>query len=117
MSKFMLLIHSDPAAGNDVDETAMMGEYWAYTQDLMAAGALVAGDPLQGVETAKTVGKGSVTDGPFAETAEQLGGYYIIDVPSIDDAVEWASKVPNVAHDYGHVEVRPLFELPPEMAP
>ena len=100
MSKHMLLIYSEPAAWqtlSEADQGAVNGEYGAYTEEMVAAGAFEAGDPLQGIETAKTVAPdGVVTDGPFADVAEHLGGFYVVDVPSIDEACEWAAKNPAV---------------------
>jgi hypothetical protein len=88
----------------------------AYTEELQKAGALRAGDALQDVSTATTVrlqdGERMLTDGPFAETKEVLGGYYLVDVPDLDSAIEWAAKMPNLG--YGSVEVRPIMEIPPQ---
>ncbi len=116
--KYMLLLYSADNAGPEMgspEQAAEMQAWFAYTEALVSAGALVAGDPLQGTDTATTVrvreGQLSVTDGPFAETKEMLGGYYLIDVPDLDAALEWAAKVPLAP--YGSVEVRPLMELPP----
>ena len=86
----------------------------AYTQSLGEAGVLVAGDALDGIDTATTVrergGETVLTDGPFAETKEILGGYYLIDVPDLDAALKWAAQVPNAP--YGSVEVRPVMVFP-----
>ncbi|HEC10653.1 MAG TPA: YciI family protein [Acidimicrobiales bacterium] len=116
--KYMLLLYSAENAGPEMgspEQAAEMQAWFAYTEALVSAGALVAGDPLQGVDTATTVrvrdGETSMTDGPFAETKEMLGGYYLIDVPDLDTALDWAAKVPLAP--YGSVEVRPLMELPP----
>jgi hypothetical protein len=77
---------------------------------------MVAGDGLEGVDTATTVrerdGETVFTDGPFAETKEILGGYYLIDVPDLDAALKWAARVPNVS--FGSVEVRPVMVFPEE---
>jgi hypothetical protein len=105
--KYLLLIYTDPT----IEDVADMDTWTAYTEALGQSGALLGGDGLQGPETATTVrvrdGGTLHTDGPFAETKEVLGGYYAIDVPSIDEAIAWASKMPNVA--YGSVEVRPVM--------
>jgi hypothetical protein len=86
-------------------------DWTVYTRALHEAGVLVAGSALLGVEAATTVrvrdGKRLVSDGPFAETTEQLAGYYLIDVADLDAAIGWAAKVPNVR--WGSVEVRPLM--------
>ena len=116
--KYLLLIYGDEAAGNERygqmsedERNEMMGRWFSYTEELQSAGVHVAGEGLQGTETAKTVkGNGSgtlVTDGPFAETKEQLGGFYLVDVPGEAEALEWAQKMPNLPH--GSVEVRPVM--------
>jgi hypothetical protein len=111
--QYMLLIYDDETTWQGLSEdvrNAVYGEYVAYTDELRKAGAYVAGDALQPVGTATTVrlraGEQLVTDGPFAETKERLGGYYLVDVDSIDEAVEWAAKIP--AARYGSIEVRPI---------
>jgi hypothetical protein len=110
--QYMLLIYA-PAEGGPAPEqlAAEHGAWMQYTQDLQEAGILRAGDGLQGVETASTVrvrdGETLITDGPFAETKELLGGYYVVDVPDLDAALAWAAKIPNVT--YGSVEVRPVM--------
>lgn len=114
--KYMLLIYNDPTTwSNDpADGEKMMGEYMAFTQAIVDSGELVAGDPLQGVDTATTVrvrdGHVATTDGPYAETKEHLGGYYIVDVKDLDRAIEVAALIPG-AKD-GSIEVRPLMEIP-----
>ena len=114
--KYMLLIYSDPSAREGVDEAAsatIMGEYFAFSQSIVESGEMVAGDPLQGLETAHTVtvrgGSTIVTDGPFAETKEVLGGYYIVDVVSADRAHELAAQIPDART--GKIEVRPIMEI------
>jgi hypothetical protein len=106
--QYMLLIYTPVDGTPDQAEPAAWGR---YSQQLQESGAMVAGSGLQGLETATTVrvrdGESLVTDGPFAETKEMLGGYYLIDVPDLDAALAWAAKVPNVG--YGSVEVRPLL--------
>src|SRR4051812_30238310 len=113
MSQYMLLIYDDPSVWESMSEeesNAVMGEYFAYTQELRDAGAYVAGDALHPTETAKTVrvrdGERLTTDGPFAETKEALGGYYLIDVETDEEAQEWAAKIPSAR--YGTIEVRPI---------
>jgi hypothetical protein len=111
--EYLILIYGDERAFGsvpDVQLKAMYKEYGTYTQDLTKAGIMRAGSELKPVATATTVrvrgGKVLSTDGPFAETKEQLGGYYLIDVPDLDDAVKWAGKCPGAKT--GSVEVRPL---------
>ena len=112
----MLLIYNAPGSepgSTPAEEEAEMGKWFTYTEALAKAGALLAGDPLQGVEVATSVrvrnSKRLVTDGPFAETKEQLSGYYMIECADLDAALEWASQVP--AAFYGTIEVRPVMEM------
>ncbi len=114
--RYMLLLYSADDAGptpGTPEHAAEMQEWFAYTQQLQEAGALISGEPLHGTDTATTVqirdGKTLSTDGPFAETKETLGGFYMIDVDNIDQATEWAAKIPLAP--YGSVEVRPIMEL------
>jgi hypothetical protein len=99
---------------SEADMAALMGEYQAFTESIKASGNYIGGEALHPTSTASTVrvrdGKRATTDGPFAETKEQLGGYYIIDVPSVDEAVKWAAKIPSA--NGGAVEIRPLDANP-----
>jgi hypothetical protein len=105
--QYMLLIHFPV----DEDLKATPEAWNAYTTQLMESGAMVSGAGLQGGETATTVrvrdGETLVTDGPFAETKELLGGYYVIEVADLDAALGWAAKMPNI--ETGSVEVRPVM--------
>lgn len=89
-----------------------MGAYMAFTQSLIEAGKFVAGSELHPTPTARAVtvrnGAASVADGPYVDTKEQLGGYYLIEVASLDEAAEWAAKCPGARH--GGIEVRPVVE-------
>ena len=91
-----------------------MAAYMAYAEALTKAGALTDSGRLQATSTATTVrtvnGKPQVLDGPYADTKEQLGGYFIIDVADLDAALAWAARCP--AADHGVVEVRPLWSIP-----
>lgn len=115
---YMLLIYSDPAgapAENSPEAFAEFQEWMAYGGALREAGVWISGDPLQSVATATTVRAGEdgeplFVDGPFAETKEILGGYYVIDVPDLDRALGWAGRCPIVGR--GSVEVRPLQPVP-----
>lgn len=113
--QYMLLIYGDESqyAGMENNPEAMKQMYAAYTQygsDMKTAGVLRGGAELKPVATATTVrlknGKTVTTDGPFAETKEQLGGYYTIDVPNLDEAVRWAARCPGAQG--GSIEVRPV---------
>ena len=114
MPQYMMLIYGPADGGPGPEELAAEFPRWAqFTQELKDAGLLVAGDPLQGVEVATTVrvrdGETQITDGPFAETKENLGGYYLVEAPDLDTVLEYAARVPNV--HYGSIEVRPLMDL------
>jgi hypothetical protein len=114
--KYMLLIYRNEAemlgAGKAELEQAM-GAYIAYTEALKKAGILVGGERLQPSTAATSVrvadGKSKVLDGPYAETKEQLGGYYMIEVPDLDAALSWASRCPGAS--LGTIEVRPLWVM------
>ena len=92
----------------------VMNEYWAYTAMLNGRGANLGGEALQPVQTATTVrvrdGKTLVTDGPFAETKEALGGFYLVEAKDLDEALEFAAACPGAKE--GSVEVRPIWEVP-----
>src|SRR4051794_38163553 len=106
-----LMLLSLPADAGDSPDAPQPEDWNAYTQALVEAGIMVSGAGLQGVETATTVqvrnGERLLIDGPFADTKEHLLGFYVIDVPDLDTALEWAAKVPNVRS--GSVEVRPIL--------
>ena len=112
--QFALLIFESPqafAARNNNDDTdTYLGAWRAYHKALVEAGVYVGGNPLQAPETGTTVrlkdGKRHVQDGPFADTKEQLGGFTILELPSLDEALEWAARCP--AASIGAVEVRPV---------
>lgn len=117
--KYMLLIYGEEGAEgplSDAEREAMMGEWFAFTQRIVDSGEMIAGDPLQEVATATTVavrdGATIVTDGPFAETKEVLGGYYLVDVDSLERAQELGAQLPSAK--FGRTEIRPLMELPPQ---
>jgi hypothetical protein len=113
MAQYMLLIYDDPSVWQSMGEdelNAVYGEYDAYTKQLREAGAFVAGDALASTDTAKSVrlreGERLTTDGPFAETKEALGGYYLIEAETDEEALDWAAKIPSAR--YGTIEVRPI---------
>ncbi len=114
--KYMLLIYGDPAAGpseGSEEERAEYAEWFKVTEEMEQAGVHVDGSALHPAQAATTLrlrdGERVLTDGPFAETKESLGGYYILDVPDLDAALEWAAKMPNAG--YGSIEVRPVMEF------
>jgi hypothetical protein len=111
----MLTIFTDESGMTDatpqqIQET--MAAYGAFGQEIEAAGAFVAGEGLQPTATATTVrvrdGERLLTDGPFVETKEQLGGFYLLDCKDLDEALGWAAKIPGAQH--GAVEVRPVMD-------
>jgi hypothetical protein len=117
--QYMLLIYDNEATWETMPEDEqqnVMREYFQYTEELKSSGKYVAGDALQPIATAKSVrlrdGETTTTDGPFAETKEVLGGYYLVDVDSDDEALEWAAKIPSAR--FGTIEVRPIVVFPAE---
>lgn len=115
--KYMLLIYTPEPAEPPTDEQGrqIMDAYVAYEKAVSDAGVRLGSDALQGTETATTVSVGAggdrtVTDGPFAETREVLGGYYLLDVPDLDAAIDWAARCPGSQYG-GKVEVRPIMEF------
>ena len=118
--EYLLLIYNSEKewAAMPPDEMGKIyGEYMAFTKAITDSGHWIGGKPLQPVSTATTVrvrsGKRTVTDGPFAETKEQLGGYYLVEAKDLDEATEIASRIPGAK--YGSIEVRPIqiFGPPP----
>ena len=113
--RYLLLIYGEESTGapDPAEAEKVMNEYWAYTDAIAKAGVSQGGEALQDSKTATTVrvkdDERVVTDGPFAETREVLGGFYLIDVPDLDAAIDWAAKCPGAK--YGSVEVRPIMEF------
>jgi len=111
--KYMLLIYGDEQLLDEAKRQACYGESTQLANDLHTSGHFLGASPLHSVATATSVrlrdGKRLVTDGPFAETREQLGGYYLIDAADLDDAIAIAARIPGAR--WGTVEVRPLVEL------
>ena len=112
--QYMLLIYGDQSQWGSMSEEEMgqvMQAYGTFTQELQDSGAMVAGDALQRTDTATTVrvrnDETLTTDGPFAETKEQLGGFYLLECDSLDEAIDWAAKIPGAST--GSVEVRPVM--------
>ncbi len=114
--KYLCLIYDEEktvAAMSREETDAFMGEYFAFTGGIKASGHYLAGEALQPVETATTVrvrgGRVSTTDGPFAETKEQLGGFYLIEARDLNDAIQVAAKIPSAR--IGSIEVRPVVDF------
>lgn len=115
--KYALLIYAAEKEFAEMPKDAQGGvynEYWAYSGELKKSGKMVSCEPLDPTSTATTVrvrnGKTIPTDGPFADTKEQLGGIYVVDVKDLNEAIAWASKIPDART--GCVEIRPLMNLP-----
>jgi len=117
MPQYMLLIYEDTATAPDRDsEQAQQefAEYGTFTEDINKRGLFVSGAPLQTTDTATTVrvngaGDAVLSDGPFADTKEWLAGYYMLECPDLDTAVEQAARIPAARH--GAIEVRPVMDL------
>ncbi|MFY8031578.1 MAG: YciI family protein [Devosia sp.] len=116
--KYMLLIYNDPTrepAYGTEEFKQMMGGFFELNTRMNADGVLVAGEGLKGIETATSLrrkaGKVETMDGPFADTKEHLGGYYIVDVPDLDAALRYAADIPSA--NFGTIEVRPLMDYNP----
>lgn len=112
--QYLLLIYEREADWNTMsekDKGAIFQEYMAFTQGITQSGHHRAGDALQPVSTATTVrvrnGKTVTTDGPFAETREQLGGYYLVEAKDLDEATSIAARIPSARH--GSIEIRPVM--------
>jgi hypothetical protein len=115
--KYLLLIYADEQAWESADpegRAAMYEEYGGLAKELAESGRMLGGDELAPTSSATTVrvngGERLVTDGPFAETKEQLGGYFVIDVDDLDDAIDIAARIP--AARSGSIEIRPLADGP-----
>jgi hypothetical protein len=114
--KYLCLIYSDEAIWPSLpksEEEKMMAEYRAFGESVKASGQLLAAHRLHNVDSATTIrvrnGKMSTTDGPFAETKEQLGGFYLIEAKDLNDAISVGSRIPGAK--YGSIEVRPVWEM------
>jgi hypothetical protein len=112
--RYLLTIYGDETGFSDAPPEAlkaMLDEYGAFTQEVSESGAMVAGEGLEPTNTATTVrvrdGERVVTDGPFAETKEQLGGFYLLECANLDEAIGWAAKIPGAKA--GSIEVRPVM--------
>ena len=116
--QYLCLIYTDESADARMtreEGQAIMGEYFAFTEGIKKSGHYVGGNPLQPTHTATTVrvrgGKASTTDGPFAETREQLGGYYLVEAKDLDEATKLAAGIPGAK--LGSIEVRPVMPVGP----
>lgn len=115
--RYLCLIYSDEKRwerASEAEWSTVMGEYNAFTDSIKKSGNYLGGEALESTDTATSVrvrnGKPSTTDGPFAETKEQLGGFYLIKAKDLNDAVHVATRIPGAK--YGTIEVRPIMEIP-----
>ena len=115
--RYIILIYSEEPGAEQPSEAQMaevMDAYNAYTAELGGSGAMLAGEALHPTQSATTVrvrdGNTLTTDGPFAETKEALGGYYVVNCKDLDEAIVWAAKCPGAR--WGSIEVRPIMEFP-----
>jgi len=113
MQYIMLIYGDNNAKMSEQEQGDLMKDYFAFTNEVKTKELFVAGEPLEAVTTATTVrvrdGKALTTDGPFAETKETLGGFYILDCENLDQAIEYAAKIPTAKH--GSIEVRPIMKI------
>jgi hypothetical protein len=115
--KYTLLVATDPAktpAPGSPEDSQLFQAFFAFNQEIVDKGVYLGGEPLQDVSTATTIrvvdGQVSATDGPFAETKEQIGGVYLLECADLDEALGWAAKVPTATFGYGAVEIRPCID-------
>ncbi len=116
MPKYAFLLYDDPANAHPMDSPEMAAEmqaWFAFTEELQTSGAMLGGEALEGTETATCVrvreGSTVTADGPFAETKEVLGGFYLVEADDLDAAIAWAEKIPSAT--YGSIEIRPVWEM------
>ena len=119
--RYLCLIYEDEKAwetATAAESEAIMNEYFQFTDDIRKKGKYVAGEALHPTASSTTVrvrnGKVSTTDGPFAETKEQLGGFYLIEATDLNDAIQVASRIPSARH--GAIEIRPVVDFSAETA-
>lgn len=115
--KYMLLIFADESryeSMSEAEQNAHFAEYMTLVEELKGTGKYLSGEPLEPVATASTVrvvdGRSEVTDGPYAETREQLGGYFLVEAESLDEAIAMAARIPDARG--GAIEVRPVMPIP-----
>ncbi len=112
--RYALLIYVEPRESTPEEDAEVMTAYNAFTSEAVEADVMRGGEALEDAKTATTVrvrnGQTLVTDGPFAETKEEFGGYYLVEAPNLDEAIKWAAKIPGALR--GSIEVRPVWEIP-----
>ena len=113
--RYVLLIYeTEVTERSQSEQEASLGAWFTYTEELQQSGKMLGGEALMPTATATTVrgegGRTLISDGPFAETKEQFGGYYVIEAADLDEAIAWATKMPHLP-DGGAVEARPIMEF------
>jgi hypothetical protein len=112
--RYALLIYVAPWDATEDDNAEVMEAYNNFTRSAVEAGVMRGGEALEEAKTATTVrvrnGQAIITDGPFAETKEEFGGFYLIEAANLDEAIKWAAKIPGA--ERGSIEVRPVWEVP-----
>jgi hypothetical protein len=112
--RYALLIYVEPWESTPEEDVEVMNAYNAYTREAVAADVMRGGEALHEAKTATSVrvrdGKTIVTDGPFAETKEEFGGFYLIETANLDEAIKWAAKIPGAVR--GTIEIRPVVDFP-----
>ena len=112
--RYALLIYVEPWESTPEQDREVMEAYNAFTQEVTEAGAMRGGEALHEAKTATSVrvrnGQTLVTDGPFAETKEEFGGFYMVEAANLDEAIKWAAKIPGAVR--GTIEVRPIVDFP-----
>jgi hypothetical protein len=112
--RYALLIYVEPWEPTPEQDADMRAGYTEFGTDAMNANVMRGGEALQDAKTATTVrvrnGQTLVTDGPFAETKEEFGGFYLLEAPNLDEAIQWAAKIPGAVR--GSIEIRPVWEVP-----
>ena len=111
--RYALLIYVEPWESTPEEDKEVMDAYNAFSRDVVEAGVMRGGEALHEAKTATTVrvrkGQTLVTDGPFAETKEELGGFYMVEAANLDEAIKWAAKIPGAVR--GSIEIRPIWEV------
>ena len=111
--RYALLIYVEPFEATPEQNKEIQVAYSAFGRDAVAADVMRGGEALEDAKTATTVrvrnGQTLVTDGPFAETKEEFGGFYLVEAPNLDEAIKWAAKIPGAVR--GSIEVRPVWEI------
>jgi len=112
--RYALLIYVEPWESTPEEDAEVMKTYNAFTAEAVAADVMRGGEALHEAKTATSVrvrsGQTLVTDGPFAETKEEFGGFYLVEAPNLDEAIKWAAKIPGAVR--GTIEVRPVVDFP-----